>query len=432
MTIYPRGNPSVPADIGQINPKLVNIRLLKDILKILEPIVLQTLPQKRSGYSYAIYALYQSLIQITGLSPNNLGKLMDQACKDADISFQGFIKSKFTNSKQRRFFPDQPGLSRCLNWLAKENLTEGFWNSVLFSHFLLLRELGIIRSEVTLIADYTSEPCKKNKEDPYCFGTKEGKTVHKTLTFSIIAGDLHQIIANYKIRKYQNKLPIFKEIIDMLQTSGFNVKYGLLDRGFYRKRLLTALKKWKITTIMPGRKCAQTQMKIHRYLTGQGSRYCKGFTKQKYVKGVGYSLLRFDLLLCAKRSYNLNEIKRDFQNGILTLDEASKRIFPLIVLFGNSKGITTLHGNETYIRYLYRCRWWIEIAFREMNRLGISNRVQCRNVRLGIMGAKSLVYNFWQVQRLMVQKTDPLSPPLELNEFIGRTLFNRYRLYITA
>jgi hypothetical protein len=124
--------------------------------------------------------------ELIGLSPENLGKLMDQACKDANISFQGFNKSKFSNSKQRRFFPDQPGLSRCLTWLAKENLAEIFWNSVLYSHLLLLRELSIIRSEVTLIADYTSEPCRKNKEDLYCFGTKEGKTVHKTLIFSIM------------------------------------------------------------------------------------------------------------------------------------------------------------------------------------------------------------------------------------------------------
>ena len=430
MTIYQRGIPSVTADIGQITPKLVNIRLLKDILEILEPIVLQTLPQKRSGYSYAVYALYQSMVQITGLSPNNVGKLMNHACAEVNISFQRYNKTKFTNYKQRRFFPDQPGLSRCLTELANENHTESFWNSVLLSHLLLLRELKIIHSTITLIADYTTEPCRKNREDLYCFGTKEGKTVHKTLTFSIIAGELHQIIANFKIRKYQNKLPIFEEIMAKLQISGFQVRYGLLDRGFYRKRLLSALKTWNATTIMPGRKCVQTQTKIHCYLTGKGTRYCKGFTKQKYVKNIGYPLLRFDLLLCAKRSYSLNEIKQDFQKGNLTLDEASKRIFPLIILFGNSKGITTLHGNETYIRYLYRRRWLIEIAFREMNRLGISNRVQCRNVRLGIMGAKSLVYNFWQVHRLKVQKVDPLSAPLELNEFIGKLLSNRYRPYI--
>ena len=60
MTKYQGEIPSVPADIGKITPKMVNIRLLKDILKILEPIVLQELPLKRSGYSYAVYALYQS------------------------------------------------------------------------------------------------------------------------------------------------------------------------------------------------------------------------------------------------------------------------------------------------------------------------------------------------------------------------------------
>ncbi len=144
MTSNIKGNPSVPADIGFITPKLINIPMLKDLLKIIEKSVLENFPQKRSGYSYAVYILYQSLIQSTGLSPNNVGRLMNQACKDANYSFQKFKTNIFSNSKIRRFFPDQPGLSRCLNELVKESQTEKFWNSVLLSHIALLKELKII------------------------------------------------------------------------------------------------------------------------------------------------------------------------------------------------------------------------------------------------------------------------------------------------
>ncbi|MHA1729877.1 MAG: transposase [Promethearchaeota archaeon] len=45
------------------------------------------------------------------------------------------------------------------------------------------------------------------------------------------------------------------------------------------------------------------------------------------------------------------------------------------------------------IRNLYCKRWQIEIAFREIKRLGISVKTQNRDVRLGIMGVKSLLYN---------------------------------------
>ena len=406
--------------------------MLKDLLKILDPIVKQILPEKRSGYSNAIFVLYQTLVQITGISPKNVEQWMNQACIDANISFQRFEAKEFVNQKHRRFFPDQPGLSRCLRMIADFKNTEDFWNSVLLSHLILLKKLNWIKSNIKLIADYTTDPCRKNVDDPYCFGTKEGKTVHKTLTFSIIAGNFHQIIANYKIQKYQDKLPFFSNILSNLQNGGFSVIYTLLDRGFYRARILELLKSRGITVIMPGRQCAQTKAKIHHYLTKKGSRYCKGFMKLKYTKKVGYPKLQFGLLLCAKRSFHLNEIKKDFKAGKINLHEATRHIFPLLVLFGTSKGITTLHGNETYIRFLYRCRWWIEIAFREMNRLGITDRVQCRDVRLGIRGAKSLLYNFWQVQRVRTKIIDPASPSLELDEFAGRTVSSRYIPYIAV
>jgi len=317
-----------------------------------------------------------------------------------------------------------------LSELERLNLTQKFWNGVFFGYLLLLRDLELINDDITFIADYTKEKCKKDKSDPYCFGSKEGKTHHKTLTFSILSKGLHQVIANYPIKKRQNKMPLFEEIHDFLESSGFNIKYALLDREFYRKQLLQTFKKWKITVIMPGRNCAQTKQKILNYLMGKGNRYCKGFTQLQYVKGKGYPKLTFDLLLIAKRKYELKDILKDFKKNKLTLADASKRIFPLIVLFANSKGIKKLRGNEGYIRYLYRCRWEIEIAFREMNKLGFSNRMQSRDARLGIMGAKGLLYNIWQVQRFLIVKDNPDAKALELDEFLGKTYSHRSPSYI--
>ncbi|MCF2139049.1 MAG: hypothetical protein K9W44_03225 [Candidatus Lokiarchaeota archaeon] len=63
---------------------------------------------------------------------------------------------------------------------------------------------------------------------------------------------------------------------------------------------------------MPGRKCAQTKQKIMNYLNGVGKRYCKSMIKGKYVKKKGFSPIKFDLLLFAKRRFNLKEIIQDF------------------------------------------------------------------------------------------------------------------------
>ena len=423
-------NPSVGADIGQINPDHINARLLKDITEIIDPIIFSALPQKRSGFSNAVFIIFQVCILLLTISPNKTANWMEHKCQEKNICFQRYKSLEFINKKKRRFFPDQPSLSRYLKRLDDSGYMEVFWNLVLLAHALYLKGINMLGKNIKLIADYTEEPCKKNKDDPYCFGKKDGKTKYKTLTFSMISGGLHQVIANFKIKKRQDKLPLFEEIIKTLCDNDFNIIYMLIDRGFYRKRLLSFIKKQGIAVIMPGRKCAQTAKKILKYLKNKGTRYCKGFLKLGYVKKFGFPTLNFDLLLVAKRSYTLSGIKRDLKSNKIALDDASKRIFPLIVMFGRNGGVSSLHGNECHIRDLYRQRWQIEIAFREMNRLGISSRTRNRNIRLGIMGAKSLLYNIWQVQRYLIKKEDPSSEVLELDEFLGRCYNKRYPLYI--
>jgi len=430
MTTNLQECPSVGADLGQMSPNWLNTTLLLEITQILCHHKTTLFPLKRSGFPYEVFVLYQACVEQSQLKPKEVGNAINYVCLEKKIPFQSFTKETFSNEKKRRYFPDQPSLSRCIKELREKDCIEAFWNDVLLAHLLLLKERGLIKKEVKLIADYHEEPCKKDVDDIYCFGTKEGHTVHKTLTFSIISNDIHQIIANFKIAKRVHKLPFFEKIIQLLNSNGFYVVYALLDRGFYRKEILQAFNTRKITLIMPGRKCKQTLLKILKYLLGKGNRRCKGFIPLKYVKKVGYPKLSFDLLLVAKRSYKLNEILADLETNKLRIADAVKRIFPLIVGLWGDLGISTLLGNERYIRDLYRQRWQIEIAFREMNRFGISKHVQDRDARLSITGAKSLLYNIWQVQRYLLQKENPASEPLELNEFIGRTRIHRYVQYI--
>lgn len=424
------GNPSVGADVGQITPDRINPHLLKDIAEIIDPIVSSVIPTKRSGFKNVAFIIFQVCIQLLMLSPEKTAQWMEKRCQEEHISFQHYTKVTFTNNKNRRFFPDQPAYSRFNNRMKLLDCTEEFWNLVHLAHLLYLRSINVVGTNIKIIADYTETPCVKNTEDPYCFGKKDGKTKHKTLTFSVISGELHQILANFKIKKRQDKLPLFENVVNLLESHNFIITYALIDRGFYRKRLLSFFKTRGIGVIMPGRKCAQTAKKILDYLKEKGSRYCKGYMKLSYKKKLGYPKLHFDLLLVAKRKYTLNEIKMDLKKGKITLVNANKRMFPLLVMFGKNGGVTQLRGNESYIRNLYRRRWLIEIAFREMNRLGITTKSQNRDLRLGVMGAKSLLYNIWQVQRYLLRKEDHSMEELELNEFLGRCYQQRYPQYL--
>lgn len=432
MNVINKRDPPVGAGWGKINPQCINIQLFLDVMEIVRSATERELPEKRSGYPYEVFVVYQAFVQLLQRSPEKTGEWLNQACKQAGHSFQNHEIELFSYGKQRRYFPDQPALSRCLKELESLECTEAFWNQVLLAHLLLLQRTGIMRPEVALIADYKEEPCKKDENDPYCFGTKEGKTVWKYLVFSIVSSDLHQVIANFKIFKRQDKIPFFEEVLNRLQGHDFSIKYVLLDRGFYRKRILTLLEARELTVIIPGRKCPQTRGMIEEYLKDEGTRYCKGSMKLNYVKKKGYTFLKFDVLLVAKRKHRLDEIKRDYLAKRISLDKASRRIFPLIVVLANSTGISKLRNNETYIRNLYRQRWLIEIAFREMNKLGISSKLQGRDARLGILGARALLYNIWQAQRYLIQKKLPAQKKLELDEFLGKACSNRHYQYIPS
>ncbi len=432
MTIKYIADPPVATGLGIINPQCINLQLLLDVLEIIRTTTEVDLPHKRSGYPYEVFVVYQAFVELLQRSPEKTAEWLNEACKKVGYSFQRYEVEVFSNGKQRRYFPDQPALSRCLKHLEVLDCTEAFWNHVLLAHLLLLRRMGIILPNIILIADYKEEKCKKEENDPYCFGTKEGKTMHKYLTFSMVSNNLHQVIANFKIFKRQDKLPLFETILNRLQAHDLSIKYVLLDRGFYRKRILTVLKARELTVIIPGRKCSQTSKMIEDYLMNKGTRYCEGSMKLGYIKGKGQTYLRFDLLLVAKRKHSLDKIKRDYCAKRLTLDKASKQIFPLIVLFSNLRGITKLRGNETYIRSLYRRRWLIEIAFREMNKFGFSFRLQGRDARLCILGARALLYNIWQVQRYMIRDKTSIGKELSLDEFLGKTFTSRYFHYIPS
>ena len=232
MTIFERTCPPVRAGCGQDNPHWINQRLLLDVADFIKPVVEHTLPAKRSGYAPEVFVLFRACVELSQCSPAITGEWLNKVCMDAGYSFQKFEIEMFSNEKTRRYFPDQPALSRYTKLLAELDKTEDFWNAVLLAHFLLLNRLGFVKGSLKLIADVHDDPCKKDKDDPYCYGKKDGKTVHKTLVFSIIAGSLHQVIAIFKLKKGTNRMQFFNVVMKVLKDHGFTVTYALLDREF--------------------------------------------------------------------------------------------------------------------------------------------------------------------------------------------------------
>ena len=322
-------------------------------------------------------------------------------------------------------------MSRFLQDLDETGKVEQFGNLVFHALLIYLSKQGLLHATVTLIADYIMEPCQKNKADPFCFGTKQGKTKHKTLVFSILSGGLHVIVATFPVKKRQHKLPLFQQVVSVLEGMGLSIDYALLDRGFYRKEIFVAFRRWGVTVIMPCRACGQSRQKARLWLQGKGGRRTRFTLALGSAKKWGQKVLTMDLILMAKRGYRLRSTKRDLKNAAITLNKATKQVFPLLASRATGCKIKKISGNEYYLRNLYRKRWAIEIAFREIHKLGIANWVQGRAKRLFLFNCKCVAYTLWQVERKKLADQYPAVDPLTLDEFCGRLFHNRSRDFIS-
>jgi hypothetical protein len=409
----------------KIAPNSINHAVLLEVLDHITLEIKSIIPDKRSGFRSCAYLLVDVYSQMTRLSYQKSTPDLNTLYMPHIYKFHFFKKKRIGSNKSRRAMPDQPGMCRFQSQVASSGKSENYGNLILKAQLMYAQKTRLIKDELTFIADYIETPCKKNRYDDYCFGTKEGKTKHKTLTFSIISGDLHMIVATYKIKKSQHKLPLFESVIKMVSELGLSMKYGLLDRGFYRKEILDWLRSQRITVIIPGRKCTDSKKKIRLWIHDLSGRTGKFYLKLKYIKKNGWQHLTMGFIIVGKRGYHLDEVKRDLKKGIITEDTATKRVFPLLVVRAHKKSVQISDGNANYIRELYRQRWAIEIAFRETHLLGISNWVQNRAVRLYRFTMKCVVYNIWQMSRVILKQEDPEAADLTLDEFCGRLLINR-------
>jgi len=120
--------PPVAAGCGRVNPQDLDLARILDLLDVIKHRVGSLLPRKHSGYPYEVFVLLQACIQLAGGAVNSTIGRLNQSCKEMNKSFQTYRTLLFSNKKHRRFFPDQPSLSRCLKRLSSLGLAEAFWN----------------------------------------------------------------------------------------------------------------------------------------------------------------------------------------------------------------------------------------------------------------------------------------------------------------
>jgi len=307
----------------------------------------------------------------------------------------------FTDGRRQRMIPHQTevnkflrriGLQRARNILREcldEQLKEAF-------------ELNLISKKVNVLIDFTEHPYYGKREDRMIKGTNRQyrtKKMRHYLGFSLLSREVHLYAGLEHMALGQSKIPIILKFLDHLLKLGFELKYVLMDREFYRAELIDDIKRKGGHVLIPAKQYKKVKQFITEYLEGKHGRVRKytfstaPAAKRRFWKDVY-------LIIKARRGFSLQGIKRDYKGGKITLKDAHHRIFTIMT---TEKPKGEISSWESRTSLFYRRRWLIETGFSDLNRINRRWRSNYDNLRYLDMMARMLLYNSWKMNKKQIQ-----------------------------
>jgi len=309
----------------------------------------------------------------------------------------------FADGRRSRMTPHQTevnkylrriGLDRARNILREcldEQLKEAF-------------KLKLISNKVNVLIDFTEHPYYGERSDKMIKGTNRQKGTTKMrhyLGFSILSRDTHLYAGLEQVATGQSKIPIIIEFLDHLLNLGFELKYVLMDREFYRVELLDEIKGMGGNVLIPAKSYKKIKQIIEEYLNGVGGRVRK-YTFSSAPGAKCRFFQHVNLIIKAKRGFTLQGVKKDFQNGKIPLKDARSRVYTIMT---TEKPKGKIHSWASRTSQFYKRRWSIETGFSDLNRINRRWKSNHDNVRYLDMLARLLLYNSWKMNKKLIQKS---------------------------
>ena len=222
-------------------------------------------------------------------------------------------------------------------------------------------DLSFISKKVNVLIDFTEHPYYGKREDKMIKGTNRQKRTLKMrhyLGFSILSRETHLYAGLEQVATGQSKIPIIIKFLDHLLDLGFELKYVLMDREFYRAE-------YGDDVLIPAKQFKKIKQFIAEYLEGKRKRVMK-YTFSSAIEAKCRFFAHVYLIIKAKRGFSLQGVKRDYKSGKATLKDAYYRIFTIMTT-EKPKGKTSSWASRTSL--FYRRRWLIETGLSDLNRI---------------------------------------------------------------
>ncbi len=311
-------------------------------------------------------------------------------------------RKKYADGRYQREVPHQTDVNKLLRHIglkkARNSLRECIDNQLMEA-----LELELISKKVNVIIDFTEHDYYGKREDKMIKGTNRGKGTKKMrhyLGFSILSKGTHLYAGLEHIAKGQVKVPVILKFLLHLLDLGFEIRFVLMDREFYNAELLKEIKVIKGDVLIPAKSYKRIKKIIEEYIRGTGKRVRK-YTFSSAPGQESQFSQNIYLILRVKKGYTLLSVKRDFQNGEISLDEAMKRIYAIMTT-QKPRGQTSSWASRT--SRFYRKRWNIETGFSDLNRMGRRWKSKYDNTRYLDLLVRMLLYNSWKINRAYLKK----------------------------
>ena len=309
-------------------------------------------------------------------------------------------RKSFADGRRRRIIPHQTEVNKYLRKIGL-NKARKLLRICLDSQLMEALKLKLISKKVNVIIDFTEHPYYGQREDKMIKGTNRQKGTKKMrhyLGFSILSKNVHLYAGLEHVANGQSKIPIILKFLDNLLDLGFELKYVLMDREFYRAVLLREIKARNGNVLIPTKQYKKVRGMIEAYIKGKGNRV-RRYTFSSATAAKQRFLQHVYLIIKPKRGFTLQGVKRDFRVGKLSLDDARRRIFAIMTT-EKPKGRTSSWASRTSL--FYRRRWFIETGFSDLNRINRRWKSNHDNVRYLDMLARLLLYNSWKMNKKLI------------------------------
>ncbi len=327
--------------------------------------------------------------------------------------------SVFADGREERACPHQTSVNDWLRTLSRqeaEELSDLIFDSAIAHAFTPDKRKGrfLLEFDPTYLGYWGKRRDGYIKGSTQVKGTRHIRHYHAAMLhgrgFSLFVG-LHHI------KKHDNMFAFMKKVINRLHAMNFKIKFVLADSEYYCHEIIDGCKKLGVYMITPAKEYNQLKKLKKAYLEGEKGQvqtFKLGHAPKKGKKNVKLGCW---VCLHGKDPYSLSEVKKDFQQGNLTLKEAMKKLFGLLTTYPPQ-----FRGNAYpyWLKTFYKMRWQIETGFRDYRQHSATWRTNHDPSRFFLELGEILLYNTWRMARLNDPRGDDLTFLIHRDELIEK------------